>query len=117
MRRHRTDLLRLHKGLVGSITVGPYLSYLPWQDGGMKNQKRTGGSKRTNVKRSVGAGRTRPPFERMKKIFGLLQDGTYPNCTSMAAEFEVAAKTVRRDLDFMRERWELPIEYDDKRFG
>jgi predicted DNA-binding transcriptional regulator YafY len=62
-------------------------------------------------------GRKRPPFERMKKIFGRLQDGKYPNCSTMAAEFAVSAKTVKRDIDFMRDRWELPIEYDNQRFG
>jgi proteasome accessory factor B len=53
----------------------------------------------------------------MKKIFGLLQDGKYPNCNTMAIEFEVSAKTARRDIEFMRDRWELPIEYDDRKFG
>lgn len=67
--------------------------------------------------RAEGGGRKRPPFERMKKIFGLLQDGKYPNCSTIAAEFEVSAKTAKRDIDFMRDRWELPIEYDDRRFG
>ena len=62
-------------------------------------------------------GRNRPPLERMKKIFGLLQDGKYPNSSSVAAEFGVAVKTARRDFDFMRDRWELPIEYDEKKFG
>jgi hypothetical protein len=41
---------------------------------------------------SEGGERKRPPFERMKKIFGLLQDGKYPNCSTVAAEFEVSPK-------------------------
>lgn len=44
-----------------------------------------------------GGGRKRPPFERMERIFGLLQDGKYPNFSTMAAEFEVSPKTARRD--------------------
>jgi predicted DNA-binding transcriptional regulator YafY len=59
----------------------------------------------------------RGAFDRMKKIFGLLQDGKYPNCTGIAAEFEVSARTAARDIDFMRDRWTLPIGYDDKRHG
>jgi hypothetical protein len=35
----------------------------------------------------------RGAFDRMKKIFGLLQDGRYPNCTSLATEFEISLKT------------------------
>jgi predicted DNA-binding transcriptional regulator YafY len=53
----------------------------------------------------------------MKRIFGLLQDRKYPNCSKMAAEFAVSAKTARRDIEFMRDRWELPIEYDKRKFG
>lgn len=85
-----------------------------------KNQKAETGKTETRKLRDQKAeagGRKRPPFERMKKIFGWLQDGKFPNCSTMAAEFEVSAKTVKRDIDFMRDRWELPIEYDDRRFG
>jgi predicted DNA-binding transcriptional regulator YafY len=64
-----------------------------------------------------GGSRKRPPFERMKKIFGRLQDGKYPNCSTIAAEFAVSAKTAKRDIDFMRDRWELPIEYDHQKYG
>ena len=67
--------------------------------------------------RSEAGERKRPPFERMKKIFGLLQDGKYPNCSTVAKEFEVSAKTARRDFEFMRDRWELPIAYDEIKHG
>lgn len=65
----------------------------------------------------IEGGRNRPPLERMKKIFGLLHDGKYPNCSTMATVFEVSAKTIRRDIEFMRDRWEWPIEYDEQRHG
>ena len=35
----------------------------------------------------------RRAFVRMKKIFGWLQDGLYPNCTSIARDLEVSVKT------------------------
>jgi predicted DNA-binding transcriptional regulator YafY len=54
---------------------------------------------------------------RMKKILGLLQNGTYPNCNAVAVELEVSPRTVARDIDCMRDDLELPIEYDDKRHG
>jgi len=57
----------------------------------------------------------RGAFDRMKKIFGLLQDGLYPNCTSILTDFEISLKTASRDLEFRREWWNLPIGYDDKR--
>ncbi len=48
----------------------------------------------------------------MLRLHGLLQDGRYPNCSRLAAELEVSAKTVQRDIDFMRDQLELPIDYD-----
>ena len=98
--------------------VAPYLSHPLWQDGGMKTKLKPGKQKaKVSGHKTEAGGRKRPPFERMKRIFGWLQDGKYPNCTTLAAEFGVSAKTSRRDIDFMRDRWELPIEYDDRKFG
>jgi predicted HTH transcriptional regulator len=48
----------------------------------------------------VGGGKR--PTERMKKIFGWLQQNKYPNATWMARELNVSAKTVHRDLRFMQ---------------
>ena len=59
----------------------------------------------------------RPPLERMKKIYGWLHDGAYPNCCRIVAEFEVARKTALRDIEFLRDRMGLPIEYDGQRHG
>jgi proteasome accessory factor B len=64
----------------------------------------------------IGA-RKRPPFERMKRIFALIQDGKFPNCASIGRELDVATKTVQRDITFMRDRWELPIAYDELKHG
>ena len=57
----------------------------------------------------------RVAFDRIVKIFGWLQDGRHPNCTSLAGILRFRSR--RRDIDFMRDRWELPIGYDDKRHG
>ena len=60
---------------------------------------------------------TRPPYERMAYIHEQLQLDRHPNCSSVAAHFEVASKTIQRDIEFMRDRWQLPIEYDEVRHG
>ncbi len=60
---------------------------------------------------------SRPPFERMMRLHRLMQSGKYPNCRKLADEFEVCAKTIQRDIDFMRYRLQLPIEYDQLKFG
>lgn len=59
----------------------------------------------------------RPAIERMLRIHNELKSGRYPNCASLAKEFEVSSKTVSRDIDFMRDRMLLPLEYDATRHG
>jgi proteasome accessory factor B len=49
---------------------------------------------------------------RMILLHERLQSGERPNCRQLASELEVSPKTVQRDLDFMRDRLGLPIEYD-----
>jgi predicted DNA-binding transcriptional regulator YafY len=67
---------------------------------------------------SRGAGLySRPPLERMMRMHQRLKAGRYPNCRKLADELEVSAKTVQRDIDFMRYRLGLPIEYDQLHFG
>ena len=60
---------------------------------------------------------SRPPLERMLRIHHELQSKRYPNATKLARELEVSTKTIHRDFDFMRDRMELPIEYDSAKFG
>ena len=59
----------------------------------------------------------RPAIERMMRIHSELKNGSYPNCSSMAREMEVSTKTISRDIDFMRDRMLLPIEYDPSLHG
>ena len=60
---------------------------------------------------------TRPPLERMMRIHHRLQSGEYPNASTLARELEVSTKSVHRDLEFMRDRLALPLEYDPLRRG
>src|ERR1700758_3496964 len=60
---------------------------------------------------------SRPPLERMMRMHERLKAGRYPNCRKLAEELEVSSKTVQRDIDFMRYRLGLPIEYDQLHFG
>src|SRR5262249_61808827 len=59
---------------------------------------------------------SRPPLERMMRMHERLKAGRYPNCRKLAGELEVSTKTVQRDIDFMRYRLGLPIEYDTLHF-
>ena len=57
---------------------------------------------------------SRPPLERMMAIHGELQRGAFTNCARLAGQLEVAAKTVLRDIAFMRDRLGLPVEYEPR---
>src|SRR5580692_6322681 len=60
---------------------------------------------------------SRPPLERMLRIHQALQSGSFPNASKLAAEIEVATKTIHRDIEFMRDRLNLPIEFNSARNG
>ena len=47
-------------------------------------------------------GASRAAMERMHRIHQLLQNRQYPNCTKLAKEFEVAKRTMKRDIEFMK---------------
>jgi proteasome accessory factor B len=53
----------------------------------------------------------------MLRIHQALQSGSFPNASKLAREIEVATKTIHRDIEFMRDRLNLPIEYDSARIG
>lgn len=61
--------------------------------------------------------RQRPPLQRMLRIHQAVQAGDFPNASKLAAELEVSTKSVHRDLDFMRDRLQLPLEWDPVRNG
>ena len=63
------------------------------------------------------APKARPPLERMLRIHQAIQAGRYPNASTLAHEIEVSPKSIQRDLDFMRDRLNLPLAYDASRFG
>ncbi|HRT57418.1 MAG TPA: transcriptional regulator [Candidatus Paceibacterota bacterium] len=59
----------------------------------------------------------RPPLERMMRIHQLVENRQYPNCTKLAREFEVSTRTIKRDIDFLKTRLGLPLEFDVRRNG
>ncbi len=45
------------------------------------------------------------------RIHAVIAAGKHPNATTLARELEVTTKTIQRDLEFMRDRMNLPLEY------
>jgi predicted DNA-binding transcriptional regulator YafY len=66
---------------------------------------------------NAGLPQSRPPLERMLRIHQALQAGGYPNATRLAVELEVSTKSIHRDIEFMRDRLGLPIEYHPRKNG
>jgi predicted DNA-binding transcriptional regulator YafY len=59
----------------------------------------------------------KPQFRRLLFIDRKIREGRYPNCTSLGAEWEVSAKTIQRDIDYLKYDLDAPIEYDSAKHG
>lgn len=55
--------------------------------------------------------------ERLLAIHQLISAKRFPNTARLAREFDVSQKTIKRDVEWMRVHWNLPIEYDRERHG
>jgi len=59
----------------------------------------------------------KPQHSRLLFIDRKIGEGRYPNCGTLAEEWEVSNKTIMRDLDYMRYQLEAPLEYSAKHRG
>ena len=60
---------------------------------------------------------TRPQLTRLHGLVQRIQRGDYPSSRVLAAEWEKNPRTIQRDMDFIRDVWRLPLEYDAQRYG
>ena len=63
------------------------------------------------MKQDANRGCSRPPLERMALISRWLREGRRLTRNLVAAELEVDAKTIERDIDFMRDRLGYQIDW------
>jgi predicted DNA-binding transcriptional regulator YafY len=56
-------------------------------------------------------------LERFIWFHGRVRDGRYPNAKDLAGHFEISSRTSQRDVEFMRERLNAPLEYDAVKKG
>ena len=61
--------------------------------------------------------RTKAQFPRLLELDRQIRAGDYPNCLKFSGEYEVSQKTIQRDIDFLRDQMNAPIEYDRERQG
>ena len=55
---------------------------------------------------------TKPPLRRLYWALARLRSSKPLKATDLAAEFEVNVRTAYRDLDFLRDQWRVPLEFD-----
>lgn len=59
----------------------------------------------------------RAPLQRILFIDQEVRKGAWPNASSLGLALEVSARTVQRDIDFMRDRMQAPLEFNRVRNG
>jgi len=59
----------------------------------------------------------RSSFQRLLQIHQEIQTNRYPNVTTLARSLEWSEKTIRRDLEYMRDSLDAPLAYDAHRRG
>ncbi len=61
--------------------------------------------------------RNKPQFWRLVELDRQIREGHYPNCLTFARRWEVAQKTVQRDIDYLKYSLNAPIAYDRLKKG
>ena len=56
-------------------------------------------------------------LERLIYIHKRIKAGKYPNCTFLSKKLECSIPTINRDIEFLRDRFLAPIEYDSAKKG
>jgi predicted DNA-binding transcriptional regulator YafY len=54
-------------------------------------------------------------LRRITWAVGRLRSGSILKATDLAREFEISLRTAYRDLDFLRDEWRIPLEFDRRR--
>lgn len=60
---------------------------------------------------------SRPPLVRIMKIDQAIRANSWPNATTLANQLEVDARTIRRDITYLRDQLHAPVEFDPVQNG
>jgi proteasome accessory factor B len=58
-----------------------------------------------------GAFKDRPLWRRLQTIHHEIKEGRHPNTSSLAKQLSVSSKTVQRDIDYLRDELDAPIQF------
>jgi predicted DNA-binding transcriptional regulator YafY len=56
-------------------------------------------------------------YSRLLFIDQQIANGSYPNAVQLAADYEVSDRTIKRDIEYMRDLLDAPIEFDYRHNG
>jgi hypothetical protein len=56
-------------------------------------------------------------WERILLIHQRIKSGSFPSATALAAELETSQRTILRDIQFIKDRLRLRVQYDPLRYG
>jgi predicted DNA-binding transcriptional regulator YafY len=56
-------------------------------------------------------------WERLLLIHQRIKSGSFPSASALAAELETSRRTILRDIQFIKDRLRLPVQYDPLRYG
>jgi proteasome accessory factor B len=59
----------------------------------------------------------KPQYARLLFIDRKVREGSHPNCTGLAEEYEVSARSIARDIAYMKDMLGAPLEYNQARKG
>jgi len=59
----------------------------------------------------------KPQYRRLLFIDRKIREGCFPNCAGLGKEWEVSAKTIQRDIDYLRDELDAPVAYDALKHG
>lgn len=103
----------------GGISKFTFFSAVPfpWAVGGGSQKDNDFWVMNDRRKKTIPAPATRPPIRRVQCIHDRIASGGFPNATSLARDLEVSARTVLRDIDFMRYALKAPIAFNPRENG
>ena len=65
--------------------------------------------------------KSRPQYYRIRRVLEMVREGTQSGYLANSSDFKeelgVSLRTVARDMDFLRDEENAPIEYDESRKG
>ena len=59
----------------------------------------------------------KPQYRRLLFVDRKIREGGFPNCSSLAKEWEVSRKTIQRDIDYLCYELDAPVKYDQRKHG